>query len=234
MPWGLDLVRWSSLQGAFYASCLLHGLVWLAWGVGPQRESVECCGVTAATGSSDAAPASLQALQVSFRLISPALQPHMAGLNADDGKALPQSDAQAVQGTSVPTESGTAGDRTAPGAQTLGTEFGTIRTHFYDRSELNRFPVLEKPIRFEYEALTPDELQRGHADLWLFISASGRVVAVRAEFNTLTPATLQVVFNGLKNARFLPGYNSGNPVPSKIRWRIAVENTTGFTTASGE
>ncbi len=120
------------------------------------------------------------------------------------------------------------------GVQALGAEFGDISTRFYDRSELNRSPVLEKSISFEYETLTPDEFQKGHADLWLFISKSGRVMAVRVEFNTLTPATLQVVFNALKKARFLPGYNSGNPTPSKIRWRIAVENSAGFTTASVE
>jgi hypothetical protein len=101
--------------------------------------------------------------------------------------------------------------------------------HFYEKSELNRFPVLTKPFKLEIENLGVDALYTGQADVWLYISASGSVEAVRTESSSLSPIALVSVARQLKRARFKPGYLTGNPVPSKIRWRVTVESDAGMT-----
>jgi len=100
--------------------------------------------------------------------------------------------------------------------------------HFYQKSELNRFPVLTKPLALEHDGLSPDELHAGHADVWLYISASGKVVEVDTQFSSLSPSALANITEQLKRAHFKPGYLSGNPVPSKIRWRVTVEFNAGL------
>ncbi len=104
-----------------------------------------------------------------------------------------------------------------------------LAVHFYEKSELNRFPVLSKPFQLDIEGLGVAALFAGQADVWLYISASGAVVAVRTESSSLSPIALVSVARQLKRARFKPGYLSGNPVPSKIRWRVTVESDSGLT-----
>lgn len=100
--------------------------------------------------------------------------------------------------------------------------FGQMTGRFLERSELNRFPVLKSPIRFDISGLRPEDLGWGHADLWLYISAKGRVVAVRVDGNGLSLAALQVAFHGVREANFMPGYVNGRPVAAKIKWRVMV------------
>lgn len=105
--------------------------------------------------------------------------------------------------------------------------FGRMTERFLERSELNRFPVLKSPIRFDTADLRSEDLGWGHADLWLYISAKGRVVAVRVDDSSLSPAALKVAFRSVREASFVPGYLDGRPVAAKIRWRVMV-------TAEGE
>ena len=111
--------------------------------------------------------------------------------------------------------------------------FGQVRGRFLDRSELNRFPVLQGTVRFDTSGLGPDDLNWGHADLWLYLSAQGRVVAVRVDASDLSPAALQVAFRGIREARFMPGYLDGRPVASRIRWRVMVTAEGGVQGAAG-
>lgn len=120
-----------------------------------------------------------------------------------------------------------------PGATSELNGFGQVRGRFLDRSELNRFPVLQGTVRFDTSGLGPDDLNWGHADLWLYLSAQGRVVAVRVDASDLSPAALQVAFRGIREARFMPGYLDGRPVASRIRWRVMVTAEGGVQGAAG-
>ncbi|MDO9201344.1 MAG: hypothetical protein Q8K34_16925 [Hydrogenophaga sp.] len=118
-----------------------------------------------------------------------------------------------------------AGVDTLPAVSSAISEldgFGRMTGRFLERSELNRFPVLKSPIRFDTSGLRPEDLGWGHADLWLYISAKGRVVAVRVDGNSLSPAALKVAFHGVREASFMPGYVNGRPVAAKIKWRVMV------------
>lgn len=220
-------MRWKPLQGALGLSCLIHGVVWLVLGLNLDLESVAGWGVLQEAEVPTRASSFSQGLQV--RLSAP-LAPspaQVAEVRPLLEKTPPSPDEGVRQSAFAPRK---AQPKPPSEAAATSTEFGVINTHFYEKSELNRFPVLLQAVQFAYETLPPEELQVGQVDIWLYISASGRVVAVRTESNSLTPATLQVIFKALKDIRFTPGYSSGDPVPAKIRWQVVVDSRTGFTT----
>lgn len=101
--------------------------------------------------------------------------------------------------------------------------------YFYDRSELNVFPVLETPVHFDIESLPIDDVGLGHADIMIYIQDNGQVVQLQVEFSSLSAPTLQLVSRALMKARFTPGRVSGNAVPTRIRWRVVVESASSFT-----
>lgn len=101
--------------------------------------------------------------------------------------------------------------------------------YFYDRHELNVFPVLEAPVHFDIESLPIEAVTLGHADIVIYIEHTGKVVQVETSFSTLSDPTLQLIYRALKKATFTPGRVSGNPVPAKIRWRVVVESASSFT-----
>ena len=224
-------MRWKPVQGALLASCFIHGLAWFVLGFNLERESADCCGVLQGVEIHTKAGSSSQILQLTLRAPSVPEQTQATEVNPSLASAPPSSDGGASESSLVQSK---AQPKTPNEVIAVSTEFGVIRTHFYEKSELNRFPVLLQAVQFEYETLTPEELQVGQVDLWLYISKSGRVVAVRTESNSLTPATLQVVFKELKKIQFTPGYSSGDPVPAKIRWQVIVDSRTGFTTKAGD
>lgn len=223
-------MRWKPLHGAFGLSCFLHGLVWLLLGLNLDLESADCCGVLHEAEIHTHASSLSQVLQV--RLEAPPVAVPVQAVEVSTLLEKTQSSPEVVvqQSTFVPSKA-----QPQPPSEVVAasTEFGAINTHFYEKSELNRFPVLLQAVQFAYETLTPEDLQVGQVDVWLYISASGRVVAVRTESNSLTPATLQVIFNKLKDIKFTPGYSSGDPVPSKIRWQVIVDSRTIFTSKPG-
>ncbi|MDD2919242.1 hypothetical protein [Rhodoferax sp.] len=138
-----------------------------------------------------------------------------------------------------PAMTGTTADTQASGAGGGGLDSENIpdvghaavdvsAVHFYEKSELNRFPVLTKPLALDTNGLSADELQAGHADVSLYISTQGKVVVVHTEFSSLSPVALVHITDQLKQARFKPGYLRGHPVPSKIRWRVTVASDAGL------
>lgn len=101
--------------------------------------------------------------------------------------------------------------------------------YFYDRDELNVFPVLQTPVHFDIESLPIDDVQLGYADIVIYIQHTGQVVQLEATFSSLSEPTLQLVYRALKKARFTPGRVLGDAVAAKIRWRVVVESASSFT-----
>lgn len=101
--------------------------------------------------------------------------------------------------------------------------------YFYDRSELNVFPVLETPVHFDIESLPIDDVGLGHADIMIYIQDDGQVVQLQVEFSSLSAPTLRLVSGALMKARFTPGRVSGDAVPARIRWRVVMESASSFT-----
>ncbi len=114
----------------------------------------------------------------------------------------------------------------------LNIDVAEVEIYFYEKYELNRFPVLSLPFSLDHNGLE-NELRIGYADFWIYISKAGNVVDVISEFSSLSPTTLNSVIQQLKKSHFTPGYVSGEPVASKIRWRVIVESNTGFTSIGG-
>ncbi len=115
----------------------------------------------------------------------------------------------------------------------LNIDVAEVEIYFYEKYELNRFPVLSLPFSLDHNGSMENELRIGYADFWIYISKAGNVVDVLSEFSSLSPTTLNSVIQQLKKSHFTPGYVSGEPVASKIRWRVIVESNTGFTSIGG-
>lgn len=101
--------------------------------------------------------------------------------------------------------------------------------YFFDKSELNVFPVLETPLEFDIASLPIDDVALGYADIVIYIQADGQVVQLETELSSLSEPTLRLVAQTLLKAVFTPGRVSGDPVPAKIHWRIVVESASSFT-----
>lgn len=94
---------------------------------------------------------------------------------------------------------------------------------YYSRSELNRYPVLLTPLPTDI-GQDPEliMLQPGEAIFRVFINTEGVVVLVEPEESNLPVVLTQRARQILMKARFMPGYWSGNPVPSMLRWRFDI------------
>ncbi len=94
---------------------------------------------------------------------------------------------------------------------------------YYTRSELNRYPVLLTPLPTDIDQdLELDLTHPGESIFRVFINEAGEVVMVEPEESKLPAALTQRARQVLMKARFMPGYWSGNPVPSMLRWRFDV------------
>lgn len=103
------------------------------------------------------------------------------------------------------------------------TKIDLLTEKFYDREYLNRQPAILKSPVFDTVTLNKPDIGWGYADLWLYISENGSIVAVRVRNSNMHPDALSVAIAGIQSVQFGPGYINGQPVKSRIIWRVEIE-----------
>lgn len=88
--------------------------------------------------------------------------------------------------------------------------------------ELNRRPVLLTPLTLGEGSENLESELNGEATYHVFIDRQGKVVGTRLESSSLPDRLNGQAERALRSARFLPGYQKGDPVPSMLRWQITV------------
>ena len=96
-------------------------------------------------------------------------------------------------------------------------------THYFSASELNRRPVIIGNIPSFKNEFSPATLGvSGEATVKVFLSASGKIDLIIFEENTIPVSITAEARDALSKTKYLPGYLSGNPVPSIVRWKLTL------------